>query len=77
MKIALTEKMELLIKEKVRRGRCADESDLVRNALRALELRDDYESPPLEAALLEGVRTSHRPYGKATLRRIQKTARRR
>ncbi len=39
----------------------------MRDALRALELRDDYESPALEAALLEGVRGPHRPYGKSTL----------
>ena len=76
MKVTLTQELEILVKEKVRSGRYADESDVVRDALRALELRDDFESPALEAALLEGVRGSHRPYGKATLRRIQKAARR-
>jgi putative addiction module CopG family antidote len=75
MRIVLTEELKTLVKEKVRSGRYADESDVMRDALRALELRDDYESPVLEAALLEGVRGPHRPYGKATLNRIRKTAR--
>ena len=75
MKVRLTEELETLVKEKVRSGRYADESDVVRDALRALELRDDYESPALEAALLEGVRSPRRPYGKATLNRIRNAAR--
>ena len=57
MKITLPEALETLVKEKVRSGRYADESDVMRDALRALELRDDHESPALEAALLEGVRS--------------------
>jgi antitoxin ParD1/3/4 len=76
MKVTLTQELETLVKEKVRSGRYADESDVVRDALRALELRDDFESPALEAALLEGVRGTHRPYNKATLQRIRKAARR-
>jgi putative addiction module CopG family antidote len=75
MKITLTEALETLVKEKVRSGRYADESDVMRDALRALELRDDYESPALEAALLEGVRSPHRAYGKTTLNRIRNAAR--
>jgi antitoxin ParD1/3/4 len=75
MKVTLTEELETLVKEKVRSGRYADESDVMRDALRALELRDDYESPALEAALLEGVRSPHRPYGKATVNRIRNAAR--
>ena len=54
MKVTLTGEFESFVKEKVRSGRYADESDAMRDALRALELRDDYESPALEAALLEG-----------------------
>ena len=76
MKITLPEALETLVKEKVRSGRYADESDVMRDALRALELRDDHESPALEAALLEGVRSPHRPYGKPTLDHIRKAARR-
>jgi putative addiction module CopG family antidote len=75
MKVTLTEELETLVKEKVRSGRYVDESDVMRDALRALELRDDYESPELEAAILEGVRSAHRPYGKATLNRVRKAAR--
>ena len=70
MKVTPTAELEMLVKEKVRSGRYADESD----ALHAPELRDDYESPALEGALLEGVRSPHRPYGKATLTRIRKAA---
>ena len=49
MKVTLTEELEALVKEKVRSGRYADASDVVRNALRALEQRDDFESPALES----------------------------
>ena len=75
MKVTLTEELKTLVKEKVRSGRYTDESDVMRDALRALELRDEFESPALEAALLEGVRSPHRSYGKATLTRIRKAAR--
>ena len=75
MKVTLTKELETLVKEKVKSGRYADESDVVRDALRALEQRDDFESPALEAALLEGVRSPHRPFGKSTLDRIRKAAR--
>jgi antitoxin ParD1/3/4 len=75
MKVTLTEELETLVKEKVRSGRYADESDVMRDALRALELRDDSESPALEAALIEGVRSPHRPYGNAALNRIRSAAR--
>jgi len=71
MKVTLTEELEILVKEKVRSGRYSDESDIMRDALRALELRDDCESPALEAALFEGMRSPHRPYGAATLKRIR------
>jgi putative addiction module CopG family antidote len=76
MKVTLTVELETLVKKKVSSGLYVDESDVVRDALRALELRDDSESPALEAALLEGVRSPHRPYGKGTLDRIRKSARR-
>jgi putative addiction module CopG family antidote len=76
MKVTLTEELKTFVREKIRSGRYADESDVMRDALRALELRDDFESPALEAAVLEGVRSPHRPYGKAALHRIRKAARR-
>jgi antitoxin ParD1/3/4 len=74
MRITLTKELESLVKEKVRSGRYTDESDVVRDALRALEQRDDFESPALEAALLEGVRSGQRQYNKRTLDRIRKGA---
>ena len=75
MKVTLTKELETLVKKKVRSGLYADESDVARDALRTLEQRDDFEAPALEAALLEGVRSPHRPYGKATLDRVRKAAR--
>jgi len=75
MQVTLTRELEELVKEKVRTGRYADASDVVRDALRALEQRDDCESPALEAAILEGVRSPHRPFGEETLDRVRKAAR--
>jgi putative addiction module CopG family antidote len=75
MKVTLTKELETFVKEKVKSGRYADESDVMRDALRALEQREAFESPELEAALLEGVRSSQHPYGGATLSRIRKAAR--
>jgi antitoxin ParD1/3/4 len=75
MKVTLTKELEKLVEEKVRSGRYADESDVMRDALRALELRDEYEPPALEAAVLEGVHSPHRAYGKAALKRIRRAAR--
>lgn len=72
MQVTLTKALEHFVQGKVRSGRYADESEVVREALRILELRDDYESPALEAAILEGVRSPHRPYTKATLDRVRK-----
>ena len=75
MQVTLTKELEKLVKEKVASGRYADASDVMRDALRTMELRDEYESPALEAAILEGVRSPHRPYGKETLERVRKAAR--
>lgn len=74
MKITLTKKQEEYVNTKVESGRYTDPSDVMRDALRALEQRDDFESPALEAALLEGTRSPHRRYGKRTLERIRKNA---
>jgi len=74
MNVTLTKELESLVQCKVRSGRYADASDVMRDALRRMEQEDDYESPALEAALLEGVRSPHRPYGKATLARVRKAA---
>ena len=74
MRVTLTRELEAFVKEGVRSGRYADESEVVRDALRTLE-RTDYEPPALEAALLEGIHSPHRPYNKATLDRVRKNAR--
>ena len=75
MHVTLTKELEKLVQAKVRSGRYADASDVMRDALRVLEQRDEFESPALEAAVLEGVRSPHRPYGKDTLERVRKAAR--
>lgn len=75
MKITLPEALEALVKNKVRSGRYADESDVMRDALRALEWRDDGEWAALEAALLDGARSPRRPYSKSTLERVMHGAR--
>ena len=74
MTVTLTKELESLVQQRVQSGRYADASDVVRDALRRLEQEDEYESPALEAALLEGVRSPHGPYGKATLARVRKAA---
>jgi putative addiction module CopG family antidote len=74
MKVTLTKELERLVEEKVRSGRYVDESDVVRDALRALEERDGFEPAALEAAILEGVQSTHRPYGPATLSRVRRAA---
>jgi len=75
MEIVLTKELEHYVKTKVRSGRYADESEVVREALRDQKMREGWESPALEAALLEGVRAPHRPYSQATLGRVRKNAR--
>ena len=74
MHVTLTKKLQALVESKVQSGRYVDESDVIRDALRALEQRDEFETPALEAALLEGVRSPHRPYNKATLDRVRRGA---
>jgi putative addiction module CopG family antidote len=75
MQINLTVELEEFVRAKVRSGRYADESEVVREALRRFEGQEEYESPALEAALLEGIASSHQPYSKATLDRVRNHAR--
>ena len=75
MQINLTVELEEFVRSKVRSGRYADESEVVREALRRLECQEEYESPALEAALLEGLASAHQPYSKATVDRIRNNAR--
>ncbi len=74
MDIQLTGQLTEFIQDKVRSGRYADASDVVREALRVLERQEEYESPALEAALLEGVRGPHLDYGSDSLARIRQEA---
>ena len=74
MEIVLTQELEQFVKAKVRSGRYADASEVVREALRDLERRQEWEWGGVEAALLGGVRSPHRPYSKATLDRIRRNA---
>jgi len=75
MEVTLTSDLEVFIQEKVRSGRYTDASDVVRDALRALEQREEFESPELEAALLDGIRSPHHAFGAETLEKIRGTAR--
>jgi len=74
MEIALSKDSETFIREKVRSGRYVDASEVVSDALRALQLREEWESPEVEAALIEGVRSAHGPYGADTLTRVRELA---
>lgn len=74
MTIALPPALGNLIERFIRTGRYADEGDVVREALRVLEHQEFDESPALEAALLEGVRSPHVPYDASVLDRIRQNA---
>ena len=75
MDVTLTPDLEALIQEKVRSGRYLDASDVVRDALRKLELIEEaYESPELEAALLEAAGGPHEPLTRETLDKIRRMA---
>jgi putative addiction module CopG family antidote len=55
MTITLPPALNQLVDRLVHTARFADESDVVREALRVLERQELDESPALEAAILEGV----------------------
>ena len=75
MNIAVPPALGNLIQRLIRTGRYADEGEVVREALRVLEHQEFDESPALEAALLEGVRSPHVPYDASVLERIRENAR--
>lgn len=75
MTIALPPALNQLVSRLLATGRYADEGEIMREALRLLERRELDESPALEAALLEGVRSPHRPYDATVLDSIRATAR--
>ena len=74
MTIALPPALSQLVKRLLHTGRYADEGEVVREALRILEQQEFDESPALEAALLEGVRSPHHPYDASVLDRIRQNA---
>lgn len=75
MTITLPPALNQLVERLVHTGRYADEGEVVREALRILERQEFDESPALEAALLEGVLSPHRPYDASLMDRIRENAR--
>jgi putative addiction module CopG family antidote len=75
MTVALPPALTQLVERLIHTGRYVDEAEVVREALRVLEHQEFDESPALEAALLEGVRSPHQPYDASVLKRIRQTAR--
>ena len=74
MDIVLTKELEDFVKAKVAEGRYLDESEVVREAIRHFEDRERYESPELEALLLEGLRGEALPWGPDMKERILRGA---
>ncbi len=74
MTFALPPALDQFVSHLLATGRYADEGDIMREALRLLERREFDESPALEAALLEGVRSPHRPYDASVLDSIRAAA---
>ena len=74
MTVALPPALSDLVAHFVATGRYADEGEVVREALRALERQEFEESPALEAALLEGDRSPHRSYGPEILASVRTAA---
>jgi len=75
MTIALPPALTELVQRLVHTGRYADEGEVVREALRVLEHQEFDESPALEAAILEGVRSPHVHYDASLLDRVRQNAR--
>ena len=75
MTIALPPALGNLVQRLLSTGRYADEGEVVREALRVLERQEFDESPALEAAILEGVRSPHVGYDDSVLDRIRQNAR--
>lgn len=74
MTVALPPALDQFVSRLLATGRYADEGEIMREALRMLERHEFDESPALEAALLEGVRSSHRPYDSSVLDSIRAAA---
>ncbi|WP_240772710.1 type II toxin-antitoxin system ParD family antitoxin [Phragmitibacter flavus] len=74
MTVALPPALSHLVERLLSTGRYADEGEIIREALRALERQELDESPALEAALLEGVHSAHVPYDATVLARMRQNA---
>ncbi len=74
MTIALPPALRNLVERLLSTGRYSDEAEVVREALRVLEHQEFDESPALEAALLEGVRSPHAADDASVLDRIRQNA---
>jgi len=75
MQVVLTSELDAFVKAKVAEGRYVDESEVVRDALRELEMQQPYESPELEAMLLEGLESGSSPWGPGSINEIRNLAR--
>ena len=74
MTVTLTKEQELRVRDQLEAGRFSDAEELIGAAIEALAERDAFEAPELEAALLEGVRDEHVPYGQELLERVRNKA---
>jgi len=74
MTVALPPALSQFVNHLVASGRYTDEAEVVREALRVLERQEIEESPALEAALLEGVRSPHHAYDASVLDAIRSAA---
>ena len=74
MTIILPPALNQLVERLVHTGRYVDQDEVVREALRVLERQEFDESPALEAAILEGVRSPHRPYDVSVMDCIRQNA---
>ena len=74
MQVVLTKELEDFVKAKVAEGGYLDESKVVREAIRRFEDRERYESPVLEALLLEGLDSGSRPWTREVIAEIRQLA---
>lgn len=74
MTVTLPPALNQFVDRLVDSGRYADQEDVVREALRALERQEFDESPALEAAILEGINSPHNTYDLSVLDRVRQDA---
>jgi len=80
MQVILSKELEVFIAEKVKNGGCADAGEVVREALRDLQAKDDpaeVDSRELAELLLAAVRGPHRPLTAEHFDQLRSRARRR